>query len=148
MARKPPVKSMRQLTGIYAVQRGLHQLTTRDGDQWLDKTGAVGRALREWRDSVIDDLGGIENTSTAQRTLVDFAARSVLMLSSIDDFLISLKSPVDRRRKVVHSVIVERERILASLSRTLERCGLERRPKPVASLAEIMAGPPQIGDST
>jgi len=39
------------------------------------KSTALSRALHEWRDSLIADLGGVDTISTQQATLVEIAIR-------------------------------------------------------------------------
>jgi hypothetical protein len=99
----------------------------------------VGRILAERRQALISDLGGQEACSTAQLALVDLAIRQWLLLDSVDGYLLTLPSLVDRRHRRLWQVVMDRNALAASLERTLARLGLERRAKPVPSLEEYIA---------
>jgi hypothetical protein len=98
----------------------------------------VGAVLSERRQALIGDLGGQEACSTAQLALVDLAIRQWLLLDSVDGYLLTLPSLVDKRHRHVWQVVLDRSALAASLERTLARLGLERRAKPVPSLEEYM----------
>jgi hypothetical protein len=107
----------RQHHGLTAAKR----LLARFGLRALDARTLVGRALAQWQREVVEDLGGAETISTGQRTLVELAARSKLLLDSIDVYILSLPSPVDRRRRVLYPCVLERQRLVGSLLATLEK---------------------------
>jgi hypothetical protein len=140
--QKPPWKLAKKPSEQYSLRAALKIVSEHsralDESSWLSTLGVAGQALREWRDDVVADLGGAENLTTAERAIVDMCARSYLLLSSIDRYVLSLPSPVNRQKHRVFHVVLEREMLVASLARNLERLGLRRRAKPVAQLAEII----------
>ena len=98
----------------------------------------VGAVLAERRAALVADLGGHEACSTAQLALVDLAIRQWLLLDSVDGYLLTLPSLVDKRHRRLWQVVLDRNMLAASLERTLARLGLERRAKPVPSWEEYM----------
>ena len=98
----------------------------------------VGAVLAERRASLTADLGGREACSTAQLALVDLAIRQWLLLDSVDGYLLTLPSLVDRRHRRVWQVVLDRNMLAANLERTLARLGLERKARPVPTLEEYM----------
>ena len=111
-----------------------HGLTTlksavrRLGVRTVDRRTTLGKQLVAWRAAIIEDLGG--NPSTAQRAVVDLAMRTKLMLDSIDAWLLSQPSLVDKRKRALLPVVKERQQLADSLARHLGQLGLERRAAP------------------
>ena len=111
----------------------------------IDKLGAraipgntkVGYALRAWRKELIGDLGGDENVSLAQRTIVECASTTKLMISSLDAWILNQPSLMTRERKLM-PVIIQRQQLVDSLTRMLSQLGLERRHK-VKTLQDILS---------
>jgi hypothetical protein len=100
---------------------------------------ALGRELREWRGALIADLGGEDSISTQQRALVDLAVRSKLLVDSVDAYVLAMASPVNKSRRILHPVIVQRTALVAQLQGLLKDLGLERRAKPVPDLGDYLA---------
>ena len=99
----------------------------------------MGRALAEWREDLIADLGGPEAVSTQQAAVVDLAVKTKLMLDSIDAWLLTQPPLVDRRRRAVLPVVRERQQLADALARYMAQLGLERRPRPVPTLDQYLA---------
>jgi hypothetical protein len=99
----------------------------------------IGLALRERRDALIADLGGMESCTTAQRTLVDLIVAAWLQLDSVDGYLLTLPSLVDRRHRRCWQVVADRGRLASQLQSMLRDIGLARRVKKVQPLAEYLA---------
>ena len=58
------------------------------GSRAIDRRTAVGRSLTEWRTEIIQDLGGDEYVSAQKRAVLDLAAKTKLLLDSIDGWLL------------------------------------------------------------
>ena len=106
----------------------------------------VGAVLAERRAALVADLGGIEACSTAQLALVELALRTWCLVDAADAFLLSLPSIVDKRHRRCWQVVLDRQRLAASLEATLCRLGLERRARDVrldvvSALAEAASRP-------
>jgi hypothetical protein len=103
------------------------------------RSTALGRALHEWRASLIADLGGEVAISTQQLALVDMAVRTKLLVDSVDAYVLAMPSPVNRQRRCLHPVVRERQSLVAQLQTLLCNLGLERRVRPVPDLAAYLA---------
>jgi hypothetical protein len=90
----------------------------------------TGRALAKWRLDLIQDLGG--DVSTQQSALVDLAVKSKLLLDSLDAWLLTQDSLINKRKKSVLPVVRERQTLADGLARYLSMLGLERRSKEVS----------------
>jgi hypothetical protein len=108
------------------------------GGRAIDKRTAIGRALEDWRHSLLDDLGGIEHTSTQQRQLVDIAVKTKLLLDSVDAWVLQQSSLVVYRKRALLPVVLQRQSMAESLARLMTQLGLEKRAKPMQSLDEYV----------
>jgi hypothetical protein len=104
----------------------------------IDRRTSLGKALAQWRADLVEDLGGQEAVSTQQLALIDLAARSKLLLDSIDAWLLVQPSLVDKRKRALLSVIQQRKGLADSLALYLDKLGLKRQARPAKSLAEYM----------
>lgn len=142
---KCPVRKRRRIDGRTRrpnLKHGLYTLktaVTHLGSRALPSAStALGRELREWRAALIADLGGEDAITTQQRALVDLVVRTKLLVDSVDAYLLSLPSLVNRQRRVLFPVVTQRTQLAEQLAKTLERLGLERRAHPVPSLTEYL----------
>jgi hypothetical protein len=79
------------------------------GSRTVDRRTSVGRALAEWRRDLIADLGGPEQISKQREALVDLCVREMLMLDSIDAYLLELgRAIINRKRRSLLPVVRER----------------------------------------
>ena len=109
------------------------------GLEAIDKRSSAARALFDWRRDLVADLGGEQAVTAQQRALVEIITRTMLYLNHLDAFLMQQKRLVDRKKKTVLPVLLQRQQLADSLSRHLVALGLERRAKPVQSLHEYVA---------
>ena len=139
-ADKTPPKSRKKAkrtystSGLYALKRAIRGLDMGK----VDRRYRVFRVLAEWRESLLLDLGGQENLSTQQVAIVDLAAKSKLLLDSLDAWRLEQPSLINARKKSVLPVLRERQQLVDSLARILGQLGLERRAKPVPTLAQYV----------
>lgn len=98
----------------------------------VDGRTGVGRALSAWRADLVADLGG--DPSTAQLAVIDLAVKTKLLLDSIDAWLLTQPSLVNKRRRTLLPVVRERQSLADALARYLGQLGLERRVKPIPDL--------------
>jgi hypothetical protein len=118
--------------GLTTIRRQLARLTTKR----LDGRSRVAVAVKAWKGDIRADLGG--NLSRAQETLLEVAAQTWVMLSSVDDWLARQPTLVTRKRQLIPA-LVQRQQLADSLARILEKLGFERKAKPVATLTEYLA---------
>ena len=154
-AAKPPGVQPRDGRGRYQ-RHGLH--TLQKAVQTLGKRAlpsrstALGRALHEWRVSLITDLGGPDAVSTQQLALIDLAVRTKLLADSVDGYVLSMSSPVNRQKRCLYPVVRERQALVGQLQSILRDLGLERRSRDAGDLAAQLAAlhragsPPPGGD--
>jgi hypothetical protein len=109
------------------------------GLKGVDWRSAGAKAVREWRDQLITDLGTRESLSTQQYTLIEYAVRTKLFLDSIDGFLMQQPSIIIKKRKSVWPLVMQRQQLLASFERTLCLLGLQRQAKQLPSLQEYLS---------
>jgi hypothetical protein len=106
----------------------------------IDQRSAAAKALSAWRVGILASLGGESNLSAMELTLVEQACRNRLILDSVDAWLLSQPSLVNRKRKTLLPVIAQRMQIDAALTRTLTTLGLNRREKEI-NLHEYLDSP-------
>lgn len=114
-------------TGLFTLRRALIDL----GSRAIDGRSSVGVALRKWKADLIQDLGGEDSISTQQQTLIELAARSKIMLDSVDNWILAQPTLVNARKKTILSVVQQRQVIADGLIRIMKDLGLERRSKEV-----------------
>lgn len=119
--------------GAAAMRRTLRSLTTRR----LDGRSALARAVREWKATIRDDLGG--DLTKAQETILEIAVQTWVQVSRLDDWLARQPSLVNARKRAVIPVLRQRAQLADSLARHLERLGLERRVRDADSVDAILA---------
>jgi hypothetical protein len=121
-------------SGVYTLKNAVQTLGKR---ALPPRSTALGRALHEWRASLVGDLGG--DPSTAQLALIDLAVRTKLLVDSVDAYVLAMPSPVNRQRRCLHPVVRERQSLVNQLQTILRDLGLERRVKPVPDLTSYLA---------
>lgn len=118
----------RQRHGLTPAKRVLRKY----GTAALDQRTTEAKELARWKAALVSDLGGFEVISTAQETLIELAARQIVLLHLIDNWIFAdPEQRVFRRRdKTVYPLTRERQKIADALARYLTTLGLERvKPK-------------------
>ncbi len=128
--------------GLYAV---MAKVKLRGLDA-IDRRTSSARALLEWRDQLITDLGGTESISAARMALIDTAARTKVLLDAVDFWLLGQPSIVRNRRKTLIPVVTQRTALADSLSRTLNMLGLDKIERRV-SLTEYLSSAKKESES-
>jgi hypothetical protein len=131
------LKARRQYTkhGLIRLKRAVSTL----GNRAIDRRTSVGRALAAWRGELLADLGGIEAVSTQELALVEEAVKTKLILDSVDAWLLSQKTLVNKRAKSVLPAVRDRQALVSTLRGLLSDLGLKRRGKAMPSLGEYLA---------
>ncbi len=132
-SQKPNPRNLQH--GISLMKRALKA----GGTRALDRRTRVSKALDQWRDQLISDLGGAEQISTQQRAIINVAVKTKLLLDSVDAWLLQQPSLINHRKRSVHPVVLQRQQLADSLIRAMSQLGLERRSKPVLSLSDYLA---------
>ena len=126
--------SPRQTHGTKALKRAVQTL----GSRTIDRRTALGKALTAWRAELLADLGGIENVTTQELALIEEAVKTKLILDSVDAWLLSQPSLINKRTRSVLPVVRDRQALVATLRGLLGDLGLGRRGKPIPALGEYL----------
>jgi hypothetical protein len=97
------------------------------GSRAIDGRTTLGKALGQWRNELIADLGGPEAVSVQEHAVLDLAVKTKLLLDSIDAWLLVQPSLVDKRRRSVLPVVLQRQTLADALARYMAQLGLKRR---------------------
>jgi len=125
-----------QRHGLHTLKRAVQVLGYR---ALPPKSTALGRALHEWREALLTDLGGPDAVTTQQAALVEMAVRTKLLVDSVDAYVLAMPSPVNRQKRCLHPVVRERQALVGQLQSILRDLGLERRVKPVTDLQTYLS---------
>ena len=106
----------------------------------IDGRSAVARVATDFRDELVDALGGAEHVSPQQSRLVELACVEHVIVRHCDGFLLEQDTLLRGRGKAKRllPVLADRARHAAFLASLLKDLGLERRAKPVRRASEIM----------
>ena len=102
----------------------------------------VERAARDWRQQVLDDLGGLHAVSATRRALLDAATGSMILLASLDAYVFELAGQgglANRKHRRVFPVVLDRMRVADGLARQLQTLGLDRQERPPVDLSTYLA---------
>jgi len=109
----------------------------------LDGRSKVSRALMAWRRVLETDLGGADMMTSQQAAVLDSVVVTRLMLDSIDRWMLEQDSGpglVNRKRRAVFPVVLQRQQLADSLLRHMTALGLERhRPAADSEHAIVQA---------
>jgi hypothetical protein len=139
--RKKPRKTTSQ-SGYYSAKKAL----IRFGSHAFDGRTRISKALDEFRDALLADLGGADAVSKQQEIIITLATRTHFLVESLDAYIFSMKSPVNKQRRCLYPVIRERQSLADSLAKHLAMLGLEKKQPPAKPLHEYIAEP--VGDET
>jgi hypothetical protein len=136
-ARRHPSRSPGRppIHGLHRLRAAVREL----GDRVIDRRTALGKALAQWRAELVDDLGGSDAVSTQEAAIVNLAVRTKLMLDSLDTWLLTQSSLVNRRTRSVIPAVIQRQQLADALAKYLVMLGLRRRPRPTLDLPEYIA---------
>jgi hypothetical protein len=144
MHTAPAKKTLHHATkhGLTTLKKAVQAL----GGRAIDRRTSLGRALEDWRHSLLSDLGGQDQTSAQQRQIVDLAVKTKLILDSIDTWLLRQPSLVNHRKRMLLPVVLQRQQLADALARYMTQLGLEKKAKKVLSLSDYLntgkAAPP------
>ncbi len=128
----PPGNSNARKSGGYTASRELKELKRRA----LDGRTTEARLVREIELELCSALGGEDEVSPQRRMLIQRAAILQLQLSALDSFVLTMPSLVHRKRRALHPVVREAAALAQTLTSLLQAIGLDRKPRPVDSLAD------------
>jgi hypothetical protein len=113
-------------------------LTTRRlGTKHLYHRSAIAVAVRRFKAELTADLGG--DSHRAQETVGEVATRNSLTVEALDDWLLRQPPLIMRRKQAVLPVLLQRQQLVDSVARLLERIGLERKARELLDLQSYLA---------
>jgi hypothetical protein len=95
-------------------------------------------ALKKWRRELVDDLGGPDNISVQQSTLIDLCVKTKLFIDSVDAWLLTQHSLINKRKRTLLPIVLQRQQLADGLARYLNQLGMERRHK-LKTLSDILS---------
>ena len=134
--RKTPEKRIYQPHGHYALHEALKDYSHQEG--WLAELGETGEALQAWQTAIIHDLGGEDQVSAMQMSILEIATKTHLMVFSIDQWILKQPSLINRSKRQLFPIVQQRQSLADSLARLMGQLGLEKRSKTVADLEEYL----------
>lgn len=129
-------RKTRQSHGFTPMIRGRYKADMRQ----IDQRSTLARAVKEWRASLAEDLGGESAISTQQRLILDLVATDKMLIDSIQGWLMEQPSLVNRRKKSAYPILLQLASLKDGMARRLQMLGLERRSKPIKSLQDLLQG--------
>lgn len=114
------------------------------GRRAIDRRTTRGKALHRWRRALIEHLGGQRAVSPQQLAMVDLAATTKLLVDSVDAWLLSQPSLIDRRRRSLLPIVRERQQLATALAKYMTALGSHGRDQ----FSVTPAGSTQAGCNT
>jgi len=136
-----PTPQRRKPRRVYT-KHGLTQLlkaVSKRGLAGIDGRSSLAVAARTFREHLMADLGGADEISTGQATLIELAARSWVILERIDAWLFAQPTIVNARRRCLLPIVVQRQTAADALAKYVTALGLERRKAPPKDLHAYLA---------
>lgn len=130
-----------QMHGLHKLKRAVSLL----GGRTIDRRYRVGKALAAWRDEIIADLGGNDNISAQERTIIDACVGNKLLLNSVDVWLSAQPSLINTRKRQLYPIVLQRQQLQDSLIRGLTTLGLKRVIR-TKTLDQILAEDDENGE--
>jgi hypothetical protein len=121
--------------GAHTLKRAVKELAARA----IDQRTTVGKALAAWRSELLADLGGIEAVSTQELALVEEAVKTKLILDSVDAWVLTQSTLINKRAKSVLPVVRDRQALVNTLRGLLSDLGLKRRSRQEPTLSEYLS---------
>jgi hypothetical protein len=130
--------------GLHTLKRALPFLLERVTDPAIPDghLSPVENAARQWRESVLRDLGGRDNVSSTKLALLATTTGSWIILNSIDRYVFELASSdglASRKHRRAWPVVEQRMRIADTLRAQLLALGLDRMSQPPMDLNTYIA---------
>lgn len=125
----------RPMHGTTALKQAVKTL----GSRVVDRRTTMGKALAAWRSELLSDLGGVEAVSTQELALVEEAVKTKLILDSVDAWLLSQPTLVNKRNRSVLPAVRDRQALVSTLRGLLGDLGLKRRTRTEPTLGDYLA---------
>ena len=114
---------------LTTAQTRLIAATTKLGSRAIDGRSSLFYAVKKWRRELVNDLGGEGNISTQQSALIVLLIKSKLLLDSIDAWLLTWPTLINKRKKSLFASRPPAPDLSRWVARSLAQLGLEHRHK-------------------
>lgn len=121
------------------LRKELEEHVLANGEGWIQALGDLGRPLQEWVDGVIDSFGGETRITPQKKSAIILAAKSLLIVECVDRYLFSLPSIINRSRREVFSIVLQRKELVSAFGRQLADIGMNKLNEESDSLMEKLA---------
>jgi hypothetical protein len=129
--------------GIVTLRNQIKRRTKR-GRSFIDMRSHSGQNAVAVQSGLIDDLGGANHVTTAEKVLVELVGRDLYLLDEVDQRIIKLcrKHPAAKNNPAAVSKLYSyRVPIVNNLTRSLSALGLARKEVAPKSLEDIFNEP-------
>ena len=107
----------------------------------LDGRSGAMIAMNAYKADLLASLGGPELLSQQELTIVDLIVRDQFILGQVDAYIMQ-HGLINKRKRSLVPVAVQRSTIAEGLLRKLQALGLNRRSKPINTLASLLQTTP------
>ncbi len=104
----------------------------------IDQRSALAKEIGKHRSELVADLGGEENLSVQQHKIVDEYLKRYVMLETIDGWIFTQPSLLNKRTRSLYPIVLQRQTIADGMIRCLERLGLQRKAKKIPSIQDYI----------
>jgi hypothetical protein len=134
--------------GHYGRKVALKGVDCSEIESAFDQRTKLGRFIFEKAHAIYKDGGGREQFSELKRDLTGHYVITDLLLQQLNVYLLDQPSLVNKRKKTVLPILLERNRLIETLMKLASAIGIERTPTPVLSLQEYLAGKEEEMDNS
>jgi hypothetical protein len=108
----------------------------------IDGRSALAISMNAYRSDLTASLGGKDNLSVQELTLVELASRDWAILQQVDAYILTV-GVFSKRKKAAYALTSQRMQMADALTRRLQALGLSKRSRPVKSLNELLNASPE-----
>jgi hypothetical protein len=120
--------------GHYARKVQLRDITLLD----ISRQTSLGRQVCAKADAIFNDRGGRANCSELERDLVNRYLVTELLVQSIDCWLLEQPSLINKRRRSLYPIVVERNKLVETSLKLASAIGLDRQQKKIQPTDAVM----------
>jgi hypothetical protein len=98
----------------------------------LDKRTKASKELHDVQETIVEHLGGWERISAQQVMVVESLARTYVLLKLVDSYAFTNGLIIDKRKRKMHRILIDRTRLADSMLKHAALLGLERKFRSLA----------------
>lgn len=132
-------KNRRPRIGRATVKNATKALALLSNASRLDRRTRESQFVEHVQEALTTALGGRARLSPQRTILVRNASRSALILELTDEHVLSMESVVNRGKRALYPVILQRRILADALREDLKALGLDAMPADVKTLRDLKA---------